>query len=726
MYYTSFINKETRYIVDGILTQDTISLIVNNCHASYRNAYKNIRGGFVFNNLDTLYQDLELFNYIVEHKSLPKQKSKNKKIVKINKTITKPTTTLFGTQLFKDQQDVVDFIYNAIQRISDIELIKKEISCAINAYAGTGKTTLMAVLIKYLKKVGFNIIALSFTNKAVNEIKEAADVDGVNYTTISAFAHDKLKNNFPTWKSSSGSKGFESFEEYFQKADEFADANEKKIYYCMLHNDIHVEPSAFSGKSVNKLFFNLYNGYVKKLILYKNIGFKYDFVTGKVIVNYDDSETYRNASMVFYKHQELSKLLEKANMFNEDGITISEDEVISTGLEILKLFDNFHNTIYPSGKVGVKAYVRKLFMVDEYPRQVIMNNILTNENYDIIILDEHQDSNEAHGLMIDILRHKNQSAILAIFNFEQEIFRYNGSNSASHAKSLWDKLKTFTLKTNVRSNEYEGLLHCKLLNLRLGKDIIFFNKTFVKPYNERIDINESINIAKNGDAFITRTNNQLFSIALKLISIGKKVSYVNDKFFSKLESSVNAFKKTGKNTVKDILKNILDTLQSLEAKHNKTKEDSFQIYYLDKLIKEFSDFILAFGSIDELRNMNIVKLFTLANEYLTPNQEDGVIVTTAHASKGRTFKSVFVINDVNYDINNQNIDIREQELFLLYVAISRNKERRYFVELADDIVISEIVSKVDKTEENFNTEIKQKKSQIKIEKSKRNLFGGLI
>lgn len=288
-------------------------------------------------------------------------------------------------------------------------------------------------------------------------------------------------------------------------------------------------------------------------------------------------------------------------------------------------------------------------------------------NYDIIILDEAQDSTPC---IISLVMSQKCTRIM-IGDIHQQIYRFRGVENPFNAIKHM-KHEKFALTTSFR---YGKKLAC-ITN-------IFLN-TFKEESNNITSIHNNTQIKlssvgmlnlEKGIVILSRTNLKLFENLMTCFFNSKKVFVINRTFnFEKESNIINDFIKIENNSCKDLGK---------ELTHKKLKG-----------FKNMHDVKEYFFDTDNTKWKLRIKLFELyggilrhhwiniQNNFVDKIEDAECVLSTVHQTKGMEFNDVFLSDDFSkfkYDDegNIRNVCWDLDNYNLMYVALTRAKSNVY-------------------------------------------------
>lgn len=584
------------------------------------------------------------------------------------------------------------------------------------AGAGTGKTNTIVKKIIYLIKeqrvIPYNILAVTFTNKAVREIRErvnnslCTNHSGVVVNTFHQLAKSILDkdDNYQLlgYKSLKilEDEGREKildkiikYNDMYNRVNEFnktikallIDFNAKK-------NNRYIESS---NKEYEELFKELYHAYV--LEVFANGYIELDDLVNLVIV-------------LLERYPEIRK--EVSSAF--DYIFVDEyQDVNKEQYKLIKLLKNKNKVLIVGdedqaiyGWRGSNSKYFRDFQL-EYPDCRV---IKLERNY----RSTQQILNLADGF---IKQNKNRidktlkSDKIGVLPDIQEI-----SSKENQIEFLFDQIQKLGSNKNdiailIRNRDFDYLSDLKL---KFVKNDIGYTMVGEFPLLKRKIIKDLMAILK---FLITDTDNISLSRIIKNMKLG-----LGEQFYNKIEEiSVQENIKSYYQIMKNYeeykeLKRYSSKIEKFVDKFKDYNMEKSFVIIIEKVVEEFFDEVILseYHYLQEfIREANRYyekNGYMTLSEYLDYIQYfkdsgkiDKVQIMTMHASKGLEYKNVFVVNlhekypmlnKANYEKLDKNdlagIQVIEEERRLLYVAMTRAKERLFVLGSADNIFIKEL------------------------------------
>jgi len=425
--------------------------------------------------------------------------------------------------------------------------------------------------------------------------------------------------------------------------------------------------------------------------------------------------------------------IDLANIVNYRAIDISKKFEITYNQAIgsIKIFDNFCNSIKTEiteedieHKTAKKMF--DLMLINKmkpthsfylkYYYLLINSGQIQQFNYDIIMLDEAQDTNE---VTLGIFEHLSSKVKIYVGDEHQQIYSFRGSKNALNKIKSDKKLYlscSFRFNNNIAN--FANILLNKFKNESVKIDVL---------KNEDQNEEQKNDIKTNG--YISRTNAQLISIISSRIDEKKPFVTVRDpsEIFN-LTIEVYYILNNQKDKVKRnrFLKDFRDEDEVLE--YAKEVED-FELKSALKIAKEYKDKIFDFKTIADK--------FYLAWQNRIQNGfdkrlEEILFLTTAHTAKGLEWDRVTVADDftdfadliVDFgcdslkEFTDEQSFLPNQEMLdefnLFYVAITRAKKTLVKDSENFHYLMAKNIDKI------IDTRIKESKANIDAIKSGKN------
>lgn len=580
------------------------------------------------------------------------------------------------------------------------------------AGAGSGKTRVLTTSIAYLieeKNIDpRNIIAITFTNKAANEMKERIsnllnmDVSHLWIGTFHSICARILRMNIDKI---GYDKNFTIYDSSDQKTLVKEIINELGLKEDITPREALSVISQAKNKSMSPDEFLQLNTYYTKGDSYYEIYKKYE--EKKFYYNALDFDDLIDKVLYLF-----SIYIETLKFYQEKFQYVFVDEYQDTNnsqYELIKYFSGFHNNITVVGDADQSIYSF---------RGADISNILNFEkdfkDADVIKLEQNYRSTDkildtANVLIENNSERKDKNLWTDNKNGSKPIYRSTNVES-EEAKFVLDNIKELTYqgydakdfailyRTNAQSRSFEEILMKNLINYKvIGglkfydrkeiKDLVSYLKIIVNPKDD-LALKRIINEPKRGigNKSIAKIENiaSLHEISmLDLIRLDEfrplltdRLKKLADKFYMPLK---DIFDNLEKYKIVDLINEVLDKsgyLKMLETSYS--VEDRSRIDNINEFISSAAEYEEENPDdtiFDYLENLSL-----LSDMDKTEDKDNSVSLMTMHAAKGLEFPIVFVVGlDEGLFPGKRSIDEGnvEEERRLFYVGITRAREKLF-------------------------------------------------
>ena len=603
------------------------------------------------------------------------------------------------------------FDINSLNDEQKKALFETEGVVLVTAGAGSGKTRLLTHRICHLimdKHVSpYNILAITFTNKATNEMKARVEemcdcniwistfhsmcvrilrqeIDYLNgydrnFTIISETDRDKIlkeicKNlgldeedvsKVEMHLDNIKNKGLD-IEEYFSAVVEFGN---KENLLKFKHAVYDYEKRLFESNSfdfddlLNKTLF-LFNNYPEVLFKYAN-RFEYILV-----------DEFQDTNLVQYK---LIKLL--ASVHGNLFVVGDEDQCIyswrgANFKNIFNLKEDFKDV--------------KTFKLERNYRSSknilnIANNVISNNTER---LEKHLWTEKDEGfppVIYSAFDERDEALFIAkeIENLVANGYSYSDIAILMRLNALSRPIEEGLLSYNIPYRIYGGQKFFERAEIRI---LIAYISCFVNPKDE-ISLMKIINFPKRGIGEVAISNLKQEAGETTLLEYLLSEKFEFSKYFNKLKNFVETFKilknKMNELTMQEFTQKVVEMF-GIDREYKGKDEDSInRLSNIDSFLTSIKEF--------EEQNENANFVDYLAGIMLISDQDDMenggyVSLSTIHAVKGLEFKVVFVValEEGLFPLTramNSNSEM-EEERRLMYVAITRAEEKIYLTHVA--------------------------------------------
>jgi len=582
----------------------------------------------------------------------------------------------------------------------------------VTAGAGSGKTRMLthriAHMVKDLGISPFNILAITFTNKAANEMKSRLlnMIDNVDYMWIYTF-HSMcariLRNSI------------EKMEGYNKNFSIYGDIERTRVIKRILESiktDITVETFSWhiSNAKNNLLSPEQYARFIRDPKKCKLITSVYDLYEKELqkanALDFDDllCKTYKllkiNPELLDY-YQEKFKYIFVDEFQDTNTAQYELVKLLSTKYKNILAVGDEDQCIYSwrgAQVENVKQFTKdyencQVFKLEQNYRStkkiIALANKLIKNNENRI--DKNLWTNNDDGLDVELKQTYNdiEEAEFVAEKIAQLVSNGNAKYSDfsilmrvnSQSRILEEKLLTY----NIPHKVYGGF---KFFERKEIKDATAYLYLASNP-NDTEATNRMLAFPKKGigDVSIAQINELANTYKVSEMDIICNASYygIKGSLLNKLNSVRDLFIKI--NELKDRL-SLVDFVTEVikiagikEAIGNKTDEDINRCMNVDDLIKSVSEFasVNKDATIDDF-----LQSITLMRDSDSMSEDDDfVTLITVHTAKGLEFNTVFIVglNDglfpLSRAINRNDPNELEEERRLMYVAVTRAKRRLY-------------------------------------------------
>ncbi|HQJ56031.1 MAG TPA: UvrD-helicase domain-containing protein [Caldisericia bacterium] len=567
------------------------------------------------------------------------------------------------------------------------------------AGAGSGKTKTLtyrvAYLIEELKVKPDNILAVTFTNKASEEMKERIKNllnKDINLFWIGTF-HSMCSRIL-----------------------------RKEIVYLGYNKNFTILDEDDSLKIIDEAIKNLdfQKNYFQSREIYNKIS--YIKSRGLFVEDYIPKDGYDEAlKKIFLKYEEIKKngnLVDFDDLINFVTKILNQNDIISRFYsEKFKfiLVDEYQD-INPAQHKLLKAltkYNKNIFVVGDDDQSIykfrgssseLMLSFKDDfEKVEVVYLSENYRSTEtivnASKFLIKNNKTREEKPLYAIKSGGDKIKLYRAINEIDEARFVIKKIIelketgidfsqiAILYRTNAQSRTFEEAAILFSIPYRLVGGIKFYQRKEIKDLlsylrivlNERdfLSLEKVFNFPKIGVGektfdkikFYLEIEKSLIDSLEKILEITK-----NKKVNNSITKFIENYKKW-KNLQDDIFELINSIISDVQFLENIEEEKKENIYEFLNIVKEFND---RTGS---TRLEDFLSYISLISDVDTIDTSDKITLMTVHSAKGLEFNTVFIVGleeglfpHFKSLLSNEDI---EEERRLLYVAMTRAKENLY-------------------------------------------------
>lgn len=580
------------------------------------------------------------------------------------------------------------------------------------AGAGSGKTRVLTTRIAYLvneKNINpNNILAITFTNKAANEMKERINnmlgyTYGMQISTFHSFGLRIIKENY------------EALE--YQKNFTILDSDDTLTLIKKIMKDLNIDVKAYNPKAIKNSISGAKNelldakGYAKYALS------DFDEKVNKVFEHYEKTLKTNNSldfdDLLFLPiklFKDNPDILEK---YQDQFKYILIDEYQDTNKAqyiLVKMISAKYQNICVVGDDAQSIYAFRgsdykniLNFEKDYPNAKV---VLLEQNYRSTkqILDCANDviKNNKSGKLKNLWT-KSEKGELPIYHTaydEKDEARYVVNEIEKKIKNKEPLSEIAVLyRTNAESRNIEEFLRLKNIPYRVIGSFYFYNRKEIKDLiaylkiiynsNDDVSINRIINVPKRG-------------IGLKTISdLNKKAYLENESIYNVIDSGkplefkklIDSIKEKQENlSLTELVDLILNESGMMdELKSEKSLEADIRIENLEefKTITKHYEEQTGIASLEDF--LAQISLVSDVEEY--KNNSEVVSLMTVHSAKGLEFNTVFIIGLEEGLFPHRNslmsVDEIEEERRLCYVAITRAKTNLYLLNASKRTIFGE-------------------------------------
>jgi len=574
----------------------------------------------------------------------------------------------------------------------------------VTAGAGSGKTRLLTHRICYLiKDLGVsphNILAITFTNKATNEMKERVNEmcdGGVWISTFHSMCVRILRNNI------------DCLPEYNRNFTIISESDKDKILKELLKkNDVNEEEKDTLVKHLDNIknkgldieeYFAALTEYEKRKNVYifqkiceqyedylrKNNSLDFDDLLNKtlfLLLNYHDVlqhyanrfqyvlvDEFQDTNLVQYKLIRLLTSVHK-NLF----VVGDEDQCIYTwrGANFQNIFNlkkDFENV--------------KVFKLEQNYRSTkniitIANNVIANNKER---LEKSLWTNKDEGQSPVIYRafdERDEALFVAktIADLVYEGFSYNDFAVLMRVNALSRALEEGMMSYQIPYRLYGGFKFYERAEIRM---ILSYLSIFVNPRDE-ISLRKIINFPRRGvgDVAIEKLLEEAGDEPFLDYLLSERFKF--SKYYNKLKEFVEKTSELQEklNTIPlfDFVKKVIKGFKIDEAYAGKDEESISKLQNIDSLLSGIQEYMNDNDGATLADFLADIMLRSDTDEI----QENGVVtISTVHSVKGLEFKFVFVVGleEGIFPLSRATLlrDELEEERRLMYVAVTRAEEK---------------------------------------------------
>ncbi len=571
------------------------------------------------------------------------------------------------------------------------------------AGAGSGKTRVLTTRIAYLiEELGvspYNILAITFTNKAAKEMKMrifnmlGSVAYDIQISTFHSFGLTIMKENYALL----------GYKQNFT----ILDSDDTLTLIKKIMKDLNIDIKEYNPKAIRNHI----------------SGAKNQLLSPEQYENYANTDFDSKVVLVYRIYQERLKV---NNSLDFDDLLMQPIILFKNNIDVLKkyqqrfmyiLVDEYQDTNeaqYKMIKMLGTKYQNVCVVGDESQsiysfRGSNYRNILNFEKdypkAEVILLEEnYRSTKNILNAANDVIKHNKERKDKKLWTENEvgdKITYYRASDEKEEAlyvdkqikdllsKGVKEKDIAVLYRTNAQSRNIEEALLRDNIPYKVVGSFYFYNRREIKDliaylkilYNTDDDLNllRIINVPKRGIGLKTITNlqqkaNDLGVSLYDAISSGKELE-----FKKTIEKLLELKEKV---TLTELVDQILDiTGIREELKKEKSIEADIRLENLEEfksITKNFEE-QLGYVSLEEF----LMEISLVSDVEEHKNNNDVITLMTVHSAKGLEFEYVFVIGleEGLFPHNNSMFELSglEEERRLFYVALTRAKKRLWLV-----------------------------------------------
>lgn len=594
---------------------------------------------------------------------------------------------------------------NLLNEEQIIALKETEGAVLVTAGAGSGKTRLLthriAYLIDELGENPYNILAITFTNKAAGEMRErvAKMVNGADRIWISTFhsmcakiLRMEIENllpytrDFTIYSESDSEKVLkEVFGEYAITDDKLKKAvlfhlsnwkngNQSLEDYLLTHKD------EFDMKRIGQCILS----YQEKLK--KNNALDFDDLLLKTVE-------------IFKKYPEI---LEKY-AYRFHYILVDEfQDTNSVQYSLVKMLASIHGNLFVVGDEDQCIYSWrganfqnifnikndfkdvKVFKLERNYRSTkeiisVANNVIKNNKSRLNKNMWTEKSGGEKPVIFEAFDERDEASFVArnIASLVSQGYEYRDFAVLMRMNALSRSFEEAFLSYNIPHRIFGGFKFYERVEI---KNLIAYLRLFINPKDD-VSFARIINFPKRGIGDGTIAKLQAFDYNKSLLESTLSNEIKDSLLYKKFQSFIEEFKKSLKVSLKTLSKfveNVITSFKIREAYNPKDDEDLDRLMNIDQFV----------SSVKEFETLNpdaslsdFLESITLSSDVDEIGSSGVVTIATVHAVKGLEFKCVFIVGleEGIFPISRafDNPADMEEERRLMYVALTRAEERLF-------------------------------------------------
>ncbi|MFQ6724227.1 MAG: ATP-dependent helicase [Clostridia bacterium] len=578
----------------------------------------------------------------------------------------------------------------------------------VSAGAGSGKTRVLTYRIAYLLTElhvdPYRILAITFTNKATNEMKERVckireDASMVMVATFHSFCVRMLRKyqsvledyqpNFSIYTDSDQTKVYKQVFLDLGITDEETKSRVKHAISVIKNDNINIDEYCEINKHtkgidmVRRGYFAYQNELLKNnamdfddlLINFYKLLAKNEDVRNSLqdrfqyihIDEFQDTNKlqYEIVKILGAKHQNVFIVGdEDQSIYSWRGANVGNIFQFSKdfkNVKIFKLEQNYRST---------KAILEKANKLIENNKNRLSKKLYTtnDQGTDVTYFCARDEQDEADYVVRHIIQ---QRAMGVDLNNIAILLRLNALT-----RPFEEKLLAY----NIPHKIYNGVKFYERAEI---KSTLSYLISIVNP-NDSTSFSRLINFPKRGigDTSISRLKElaDMRMCSIKQIILNCDTEDIKPALRSKLQPLkqllIGIDQKAEDGSLYELISYIVDEAKILQSFNQKDETELDRYINVTSLMKSIKDYEEANPSATLNEYLESV---TLISDIDTESSKNGVIIATVHAAKGLEFDTVFIsgLEEKIFPVSRAELDEQEEERRLMYVAITRARKELY-------------------------------------------------
>lgn len=605
-----------------------------------------------------------------------------------------------------------DFNLDSLNEQQKQALLQIDGAVLVTAGAGSGKTKLLthriAYLVEHLGVPQSQILAITFTNKAANEMKERVQ--------------NMLKQDCLVWISTFHSmcskilRRHIDFLGYKNNFSIYSESDCDKLIDTLLTDDTLFDDKKDLKKALKYHISNRKNNNYSyeqyRLLNQAENGFDVIF---DLMIKYDEKLFQNNAldfdDLLTKTYELFVKFPDVKNLYANQFKYILVDEYQDTNViqyEIVKLLVSVHKNIFVVGDEDQTIYswrganyqnIRNF--IQEFNAKVFKLETNYRSTPDILELANKVIKNNSSRLP-KVLQAIKSSGVKPEF--------YEAFDEQAEANYIVDKIQFLVEKQGYLYKDFAILVRLNALTFPFEQTLLsynipykvfggfkFFERAEIKTVisylrlfinsNDEVALLRIINFPKRGigDGAISKLREiankerkTLFEVMLECDSRNDIPTATKNNILKFVNTYLGLLKDYEQLTIFDFAKAVVDRFEIKSAYEAKIEEEFERILNIEQFfnnIKDFQEKNVGASLGDYLESV------TLISDIDTLDESNNVVLATIHSVKGLEFKVVFVVGleEKTFPIKRafDKLEDLEEERRLMYVAITRAEERLY-------------------------------------------------